>query len=151
MPKLSDAATDFASSLCDLTVNSKPLISMLTMLAEENQQCASEIVEVIEKHIYKVTPIFILCSSLGSLCSVPSLDSLCHNSCCNPFSGSPINKRIQTKGKSTASEQNNKWITFIQLVNNTTTSTSQRLIVVAITVVLVRSRTLKLNSYGRIT
>lgn len=47
-------AEDFRSSLCDLTVNSKPLISMLTMLAEENQEHAEQIVGVIESHIYQV-------------------------------------------------------------------------------------------------
>lgn len=47
-------AEDFRSSLCDLTVNSKPLISMLTMLAEENQEHAEHIVKVIEKHISQV-------------------------------------------------------------------------------------------------
>lgn len=47
-------AEEFRSSLCDLTVNSRPLISMLTMLAEENQAHAKQIVDVIEKHIYQV-------------------------------------------------------------------------------------------------
>ena len=47
-------AEDFRSSLCDLTVNSKPLISMLTMLADENQEHAEKIVEVIEGHIFQV-------------------------------------------------------------------------------------------------
>lgn len=47
-------AEDFRSSLCDLTVNSKPLISMLTMLADESQAHADQIVEVIEKHITQV-------------------------------------------------------------------------------------------------
>ena len=51
----SPEAQEFQSSLCDLTVNSKPLISMLTMLAEENQQHAKQIVEVIERHIHQVT------------------------------------------------------------------------------------------------
>ena len=46
---------DFRSSLCDLTVNSKPLISMLTMLADESQSHAKQIVKVIENHIYQVT------------------------------------------------------------------------------------------------
>ena len=51
-------AEDFRSSLCDLTVNSKPLISMLTMLAEENQSHAEEIVKVIENHIFQVNRAF---------------------------------------------------------------------------------------------
>jgi len=45
---------DFRSSLNDLTVNSKPLISMLTMLAEENQAHAEQVVQVIESHIFQV-------------------------------------------------------------------------------------------------
>ena len=51
-----EAAEDFKSSLGDLTFNSKPLINMLTMLAEENVQFAEEIVNVIEEHIHKVCP-----------------------------------------------------------------------------------------------
>lgn len=45
---------EYASSLADLTVNSKPLINMLTMLAEENAASASVIVKVIEKHLSQV-------------------------------------------------------------------------------------------------
>lgn len=52
-------AEEFRSSLCDLTVNSKPLISMLTMLAEENQAHAEKIVEVIEIHIFQVTALLV--------------------------------------------------------------------------------------------
>ncbi|XP_033743780.1 pre-mRNA cleavage complex 2 protein Pcf11-like [Pecten maximus] len=46
-----EVINDYKSSLVDLTCNSKPLINMLTMLAEENEQYASHIVEVIETHI----------------------------------------------------------------------------------------------------
>ncbi|XP_060064813.1 pre-mRNA cleavage complex 2 protein Pcf11-like isoform X2 [Ylistrum balloti] len=46
-----EVISDYQSSLVDLTCNSKPLINMLTMLAEENEQYASHIVEVIESHI----------------------------------------------------------------------------------------------------
>lgn len=45
---------EYTSSLADLTFNSKPLISVLTMLAEENIQHASDIVEAIETHLAKV-------------------------------------------------------------------------------------------------
>lgn len=45
---------EYTSSLADLTFNSKPLITVLTMLAEENQQHASDIVEAIETHLAKV-------------------------------------------------------------------------------------------------
>ncbi|OWF46603.1 uncharacterized protein LOC110455499 isoform X2 [Mizuhopecten yessoensis] len=46
-----EVINDYQSSLVDLTCNSKPLINMLTMLAEENEQYATHIVEVIETHI----------------------------------------------------------------------------------------------------
>jgi len=49
-----DPVDDFRSSLADLTFNSKPLINMLTMLAEENAQYAESIVRVIEEHIRQV-------------------------------------------------------------------------------------------------
>jgi len=49
-----EAVDDFRSSLADLTFNSKPLINMLTMLAEENAQHAEQIVGVIEEHIKQV-------------------------------------------------------------------------------------------------
>lgn len=45
---------EYASSLADLTVNSKPLINMLTMLAEENIDSAASIVKVIENHLSQV-------------------------------------------------------------------------------------------------
>ncbi|XP_067628400.1 pre-mRNA cleavage complex 2 protein Pcf11 isoform X2 [Eurosta solidaginis] len=49
-------AEEYLSSLSDLTCNSKPLINMLTMLAEENIAFASVIVKVVEQHISKVPP-----------------------------------------------------------------------------------------------
>lgn len=45
---------EYYSSLRDLTINSKPLICMLTTLAEENAAHACYIVEVIEDHLQKV-------------------------------------------------------------------------------------------------
>lgn len=45
---------EYKSSLKELSVNSKPLINMLTMLAEDHEQHAPEIVQVIEDHINKV-------------------------------------------------------------------------------------------------
>lgn len=45
---------EYTSSLADLTFNSKPLISVLTMLAEENIQHAKDIVEAIEEHLARV-------------------------------------------------------------------------------------------------
>ncbi|XP_026740557.1 pre-mRNA cleavage complex 2 protein Pcf11 isoform X2 [Trichoplusia ni] len=51
-----EVAEEYASSLSDLTVNSKPLINMLTILAEENIDHAGVIVETVEKHLEKVHP-----------------------------------------------------------------------------------------------
>ena len=50
---------DYRSSLSDLTFNSKPLINMLTMLAEENMQYAEQIVQVIEAHVLQVNILYI--------------------------------------------------------------------------------------------
>ncbi|CAG4994297.1 unnamed protein product [Parnassius apollo] len=51
-----EIAEEYASSLADLTVNSKPLINMLTILAEENIEHAGVIVDTVEKHLEKVHP-----------------------------------------------------------------------------------------------
>uniref|UniRef100_A0A182JNF3 CID domain-containing protein n=1 Tax=Anopheles christyi TaxID=43041 RepID=A0A182JNF3_9DIPT len=45
---------EYLSSLADLNVNSKPLINMLTILAEENLEYAQIIVHAVEKHLAKV-------------------------------------------------------------------------------------------------
>lgn len=45
---------EYLSSLTDLNCNSKPLINMLTMLAEENINYAHVIVRVVEYHISQV-------------------------------------------------------------------------------------------------
>lgn len=45
---------EYTSSLTDLTFNSKPLINVLTILADENSEHASDIVEAIETHLLKV-------------------------------------------------------------------------------------------------
>ena len=47
-------AEEYLSSLADLNMNSKPLINMLTILAEENIEYAAVIVKVVEQHIAKV-------------------------------------------------------------------------------------------------
>ncbi|KAL3266670.1 hypothetical protein HHI36_010832 [Cryptolaemus montrouzieri] len=51
---VSEDVKAYVSSLADLTFNSKPLINMLTMLADENVAHAEEIVEVVENHLTKV-------------------------------------------------------------------------------------------------
>lgn len=45
---------EYLSSLQDLNVNNKPLIDMLTILAEENRVHAPVIVDAIMQHIDKV-------------------------------------------------------------------------------------------------
>ncbi|XP_063987411.1 uncharacterized protein Pcf11 isoform X2 [Diachasmimorpha longicaudata] len=52
--KAKEIADDYFSSLKDLTINSKPLINMLTMLAEDNVEHAEAIVEAVENHLQKV-------------------------------------------------------------------------------------------------
>ncbi|XP_055614328.1 pre-mRNA cleavage complex 2 protein Pcf11-like isoform X2 [Uranotaenia lowii] len=47
---------EYSSSLADLNVNSKPLINMLTILAEENLDYAQVIVNAVEKHLAQVQP-----------------------------------------------------------------------------------------------
>ena len=53
-PKEQKVAEEYLSSLADLNLNSKPLINMLTILAEENMEQAGVIVQVVEQHISKV-------------------------------------------------------------------------------------------------
>ncbi|ETN59706.1 hypothetical protein AND_008691 [Anopheles darlingi] len=47
---------EYLSSLADLNVNSKPLINMLTILAEENVEYAQVIVKSVENHLAQVGP-----------------------------------------------------------------------------------------------
>lgn len=49
-----EIADSYLSSLVDLTNNSKPLINMLTMLAEENIKHGQTIVDTVEQRISKV-------------------------------------------------------------------------------------------------
>ena len=49
-----DVGESYRSSLSDLKFNSKPMINMLTMLAEEEEQNAHQIVQAIEQHIDQV-------------------------------------------------------------------------------------------------
>ena len=51
---------EYLSSLVDLNVNSKPLINMLTILADENIEHASVIVHAVEQHLVKVKFMFML-------------------------------------------------------------------------------------------
>ena len=45
---------DYELSLEDLTFNSKPIINMLTMLADKHRPLAGQIVELIESRFFKV-------------------------------------------------------------------------------------------------
>ncbi|KAK2163156.1 hypothetical protein LSH36_84g01011 [Paralvinella palmiformis] len=51
-----EIAAEYKTSLEDLTFNSKPVINMLTMVAEENIDYAEQIVGVIEERLNKVHP-----------------------------------------------------------------------------------------------
>uniref|UniRef100_A0A1B0DJQ6 Uncharacterized protein n=1 Tax=Phlebotomus papatasi TaxID=29031 RepID=A0A1B0DJQ6_PHLPP len=46
---------EYLSSLADLNVNSKPLINMLTIIAEENIEHAEVIVKAVEHHLAKLS------------------------------------------------------------------------------------------------
>lgn len=50
----SHAVDEYISSLSDLKTNFKPLINVLTILAEENVEYAPAIVEAIENHLQQV-------------------------------------------------------------------------------------------------
>ena len=52
--KSKEIADEYISSLSDLTINSKPLINMLTMRAEDNIEHAPAIVQAVENHLQKV-------------------------------------------------------------------------------------------------
>lgn len=60
---MTDSAESYRAALADLTFNSKPMINMLTMLAEENEQTATQIVQVIEEEIEKVFIFICVCFS----------------------------------------------------------------------------------------
>ncbi|XP_046665109.1 uncharacterized protein LOC124357394 isoform X3 [Homalodisca vitripennis] len=53
---MSEIAESFASSLSELTVNSKPHINMLTMLAEDHLEYAPIITQTVLTHLQKVRP-----------------------------------------------------------------------------------------------
>lgn len=60
----------YFSTLVDLTSNSKPLINVLTMLADENKACAADIVDVIKTYLEKVNFTYFL-MDLVCVCVVP--------------------------------------------------------------------------------
>ena len=49
-----EVAEEYKTSLLDLKDNSKPMINMLTMLADENKSMAAAITKVIEERIVEV-------------------------------------------------------------------------------------------------
>ena len=55
--KSTETLTDYEQSLEDLTFNSKPIINMLTMLAEKHKSLAPQIVDLIETRFFKVAPV----------------------------------------------------------------------------------------------
>lgn len=56
--KEKEVEDEYLSSLMDLNVNSKPLINMLTMLAEDNMESGHVIVRAIEKHLAQVFTLY---------------------------------------------------------------------------------------------
>ena len=56
--ELEDIKNDYALSLQDLTFNSKPIINMLTTIAQENIVAARPIARALEEHIAKVSALF---------------------------------------------------------------------------------------------
>lgn len=65
---LEQIGEDFAVSLQDLTFNSKPIITTLTMIAQENINAAEQITTAVEQRIDKV------CLRLTLI--LPTLDTL---------------------------------------------------------------------------
>lgn len=56
--KEKEVAEEYSSALDDLNINSKPLINMLTMLADENSAFAPIIVQCIERQLHKVFKLY---------------------------------------------------------------------------------------------
>lgn len=60
---------DYETSLEDLSFNSKPIINMLTMLADKHKEYAAQIVEMIEARFFKVAPPLpapVICAGIAS-------------------------------------------------------------------------------------
>ncbi|KAK7205106.1 hypothetical protein BZA70DRAFT_238537 [Myxozyma melibiosi] len=70
--ELEDIRQEYATSLEELTFNSKPIISNLTIIAQENMQAAEVISRTIEDHIGK-------CAPGHKLPVLYLLDSICKN------------------------------------------------------------------------
>lgn len=56
---MAEVAEEFAASLSDLTVNSKPHINMLTMLADDHHDYAVLITQTVLNHLQKVNIVLI--------------------------------------------------------------------------------------------
>lgn len=56
--KEKEVAEEYSNALADLNINSKPLINMLTMLADENSPYAPIIVQCIERQLHKVFKLY---------------------------------------------------------------------------------------------
>lgn len=64
MSELEQVQQDYADSLQELTFNSRPLINLLTQIAQENVQAAEVIAKTIETHIAKVSNFYLLESGI---------------------------------------------------------------------------------------
>lgn len=56
-PKRVGTVEGFSRSLAELTINSKPHINFLTIIAQENSHQPEVIVEAVHQHLKKVEPI----------------------------------------------------------------------------------------------
>lgn len=56
--KEKEVSEEYSNALGDLNINSKPLINMLTMLAEENSAYAPIVVQCIERQLHKVFKLY---------------------------------------------------------------------------------------------
>ncbi|XP_064482248.1 pre-mRNA cleavage complex 2 protein Pcf11-like isoform X2 [Ornithodoros turicata] len=98
-----DVSTEYKESLRDLQFNSKPLINMLTMLAEENIEQAPRIVRTIEEHLQKVPiemklPVLYLIDSImknvgGAYCALFTQNVV--SNFCNVFEKGDEKTRLQ--------------------------------------------------------
>lgn len=61
MPSGEEMASDYRTTLSELTCNNKTQINMLTILAEDYKDYSSFIVEVIESELLSVKIIIIIC------------------------------------------------------------------------------------------
>lgn len=65
--ELEEIKQDYLDSLQDLTINSRPLIRDLTMIAQETLYAAQYIVKAIEEHINRVSSLLCCCLRINNV------------------------------------------------------------------------------------